>query len=151
MDAVFTEWWSFYNGHWDEMWVINYEKDFVSKEDVDWDIPFVFVVGTYNTKGKPSEMAEAYMDWQTRPLVAEGLQMGGGVTKHYKGAGADLEFFGAFKTMVDFATSISTQGTVNTTARNSFWSLVDGSHADQIYSHVGHLVDGTFDLAGKDK
>jgi len=53
--------------------------------------------------------------------------------------------------MVDFATSISTQGTVNTAARNSFWSLVDGSHADQIYSHVGHLVDGTFDLAGKDK
>ena len=151
MDAIFTEWWSFYNGHWDEMWVINYEKDFVSKEDVDWDIPFVFVVGTDNTKGKPSEMAEAYMDWQTRPLVAEGLQMGGGVTKHYKGTGADLEFFGAFKTIVDFATSISIQGTVNTTARNSFWSIVDGSHTTQIYSHVGHLVDGTFDLAGKDK
>ena len=112
MDAVFTEWWSFYNSHWDEMRVINYEKDFVSKEDVDWDIPFVFVVGTY-------------MDWQTRPLVAEGLQMDGGVTKHYKGTGADLEFFGAFKTMVDFATSISIQGTVNTAARNSFWSLVD--------------------------
>ena len=102
------------------MRVINYEKDFVSKEDVDWDIPFVFVVGTYNTKGKPSEMAEAYMDWQTRPLVAEGLQMCGGVTKHYKGTGADLEFFDAFKTMVDFATFISTQGTVNTAARNSF-------------------------------
>ena len=96
-------------------------------------------------------MAVAYMDWQTRPLVAEGLQMDGGVTKHYKGTGADLEFFGAFKTMVDFATSISTQGTVNTAARNSFWSLVDGSHADQIYSHVGHLVDGTIELAGKDK
>ncbi len=34
MDAVFTEWWSFFNGHWDEMRVINYEKDFVSKEEV---------------------------------------------------------------------------------------------------------------------
>ena len=84
-------------------------------------------------------------------MVADGLQLGGGVTKHDKGASADLEFFGAFKTMVDFATSISTQGTVNTAARNSFWSLADGSHADQIYLHVGHLVDGTFDLAGKDK
>ena len=84
-------------------------------------------------------------------MVADGLQLGGGVTKHDKGASADLEFFGAFKTMVDFATSISTQGTVNTAARNSFWSLVDGSHADQIYSHIRHLVDGTFDLAGKDK
>ena len=62
MDAVFTEWWSFFNGHWDEMRVIDYEKDFVSKENVNWDIPFVFVVGTYNTKGKPSKMAEAYMD-----------------------------------------------------------------------------------------
>ena len=91
--------------------------------------PFVFVVGTYNTKGKPSEMAEAYMNWQNRPLVADGLQLGGGVTKHDKGAGPDLEFFGAFKTMVDFATSISTQGTVNTAARNSFWSLADGPHA----------------------
>jgi len=130
MDAVFTDWWSFFNGHWDEMRVIDYEKDFVSKENVNWDIPFVFVVGTYNTKGKPSKMAEAYMDWQTRPLVADGLQLGGGVTKHDKGASADLEFFGAFKTMVDFATSISTQGTVNTAARNSFWSLADGSHAD---------------------
>ena len=84
-------------------------------------------------------------------MVADGLQWGGGVTKHDKGAGADLEFFGAFKTMVNFATSISTQGTVNTAARNSFWSFADGSHEDQIYFHVGHLVDGTFYLAGKDK
>jgi hypothetical protein len=45
------------------MRVIDYEKDFVSKENVDWDIPFVFVVGTYNTKGKSSEMAKAYIDW----------------------------------------------------------------------------------------
>lgn len=88
---------------------------------------------------------------QTRSLVANGLQLGGGVTKHDKGAGADLEFFDAFKTIVDFATSISTQGTVNTAAKNSFWSLVDGPHNDQIYSHVEHLVDDTFDLAGKDK
>jgi len=84
-------------------------------------------------------------------LIADGLQLGGGETKHDKGAGANLEFFGTFKTMVDFATSISTQETVNTAARNSFWSLADGSHADQIYFHVGHLVDGTFYLAGKDK
>jgi hypothetical protein len=35
--------------------------------------------------------------------------------------------------MVDFATSISTQGTVNIASRNSFWSLADGSHADQVY------------------
>jgi len=28
-------------------------------------------------------MAEAYMNWQTKSLVAEGLQIGGGVTKLY--------------------------------------------------------------------
>jgi len=28
-------------------------------------------------------MAEAYMNWQTKYLVAEGLQIGGGVTKLY--------------------------------------------------------------------
>lgn len=112
---------------------------------------FIFVVGTYNIKDKPSEMAEGYIDWQIRPLVAEGLQMGDGATKHHKWAGADLEFFGAFKTMIDFCNSMSTQGTVNTAARNSFWSLVDGSNADQIYPQVRHLVDGTLGLAGKDK
>ena len=97
MDAIITEWWSFCNGHWDEMRVLNHETDFVSKEEVNWDIPFVFMVGSYNTKGKSAKMAEAYTNWQTHPLVADGLQLGSGVTKHYKGTGADLEFFGTFK------------------------------------------------------
>ena len=78
---------------------------------MDWDVLFVFVVGSYNTKGNLAEMAEACIDWQTRHLVGDGLQLGGGVTKHYEGSGTDLEFFGAFKTIVDFVTSISTQGT----------------------------------------
>ena len=32
-----------------------------------------------------------------------------------------------------------------------FWTSVSGSHEDQIYVHVGHLENGTFNLAGKDK
>ena len=35
-------------------------------------------------------------------------------------------------------------------ARDTFWSLVGEGHQDQIYIHVGHLVDGVFDLAGKE-
>ena len=32
MDTIFTEWWSFFNDHWNEMRVIDYEKDFMSKK-----------------------------------------------------------------------------------------------------------------------
>ncbi|MDB4263650.1 hypothetical protein N9858_02350 [Flavobacteriaceae bacterium] len=37
-------------------------------------------------------------------------------------------------------------------SRKTFWSLVSGSHEDQIYLHIGHvdIEKGTFDLAGKD-
>ena len=45
---------------------------------------------------------------------------------------------------------MSTQGTDNPEARKTFWSMVDGAHADQIYVHVGHLDNGVFNLAGKD-
>lgn len=44
------------------MRVIDYEKGFVSKENADWDIHFVFVVGSYNAKGVLTEMAKAYID-----------------------------------------------------------------------------------------
>ena len=150
MDAVFTEWWAYFDGHTDEMRTINYEKYYVSKDAVDWDIPYVFVVGHYNTSGSIADLADAYMDWQARPLVKEGLQLAGGASAHYKGAGSDAQFFSAFENLVDFATTASGQGSDNTAARDTFWSLVGEGHQDQIYIHVGHLVDGVFDLAGKE-
>ena len=97
------------------------------------------------------KMAQAYMDWQTRPNVENGLQLGGGVTYHYKGAGADLAFFAGFKNIQDFATTASAQASDMPEERETFWSMVQGTHADQIYVHVGHLEDGVLNLAGKDK
>ena len=151
MNAVFTEWWSYFEGHTDEMRLIDYEKYFVAKDEVNWDVPFVFVVGKYNTKGSLTEMANAYMDWQTRHHVENGLQMGGGVTSHYKGSGYDLEFFGGFPSLTDFASSATSPGADNPEARAKFWSMVSGEHQDQIYVHVGHLENGVFNLAGEDK
>ena len=43
---------------------LNYEKYFVSKENVDWDIPYVFIVRDYNTNGNPAGFGKAYMDGQ---------------------------------------------------------------------------------------
>lgn len=151
MDAVFEEWWGYFDGHTDEMRMNNPEKDFVSKENVDWDIPFVFVVGRYNSSGDWGEMADAFMDWATRPAVANGLQLGGGATMHFKGSGHEVEFFSGYKNIMEFAESVSNLPDENPEARKKFWSLVDGAHEDQIYIHVGHIVDGKFDLAGKDR
>ena len=151
MDAVYAEWWSFYKGHWDEMRVINYENYYVSKENVDWDIPYVFVVGDYNTNGNLGEFANAYMAWQIIPGVKEGMQLAGGASAHYKGTGADAQFFAAFKSITEFAEAISNQGSANAEARSKFWSMVDGEHKDQIYMHLGHLTADGFNLAGKDK
>ena len=151
MDVVFEEWWSYFDNHTDEMRMSNPEKDFVSKENVNWDIPFVFVVGRYNSSGQWGEMANAFMDWTTRPAVANGLQLGGGATMHYKGSGHEVEFFSGYKNIMEFAESISNLPNENPEARKKFWSLVDGAHEDQIYVHVGHIVDGVFDIAGEDK
>ena len=57
--------------------------------------------------------------------------------------------------LVDFAKAVSTpsQDESIAEARKTFWSLVEGSHEDQIYLHIGYVNPdkGIFDLAGKDK
>ena len=151
MDVVFEEWWSYFDGHTDEMRAYNAEKNHVEKDFVDWDTPFVFVVGSYNSTGSWTEMGDAFMDWATRPAVANGLQLGGGYTRHYKGSGYEVQFYSGYKNIMEFAESISNLSNENPEARKKFWSLVDGGHEDQIYVHVGHIVDGVFDIAGKDK
>jgi hypothetical protein len=62
MRNTFQERWTFFDGHTDEMRTWNPETDFVGKPNVDWDIPFVFVTGNYNTVGNMRKMGEAYMD-----------------------------------------------------------------------------------------
>ena len=151
MQDVFSEWWSFFQGHWDELRVINFDKYFLEKENVDWDQPFVLVVGHYNSYGSLSKMGDAYMDWQIKPGVNEGLMMGGGVSVHYKGSGSDVQFFSSYENIMDFAKSVSSQGSDNAEARKTFWNMVSGSHKDQIYVHIGHTEEGKFNLAGKDK
>ena len=150
MDAVFEEWWGHFENHTDEMRTWNAERNHVGKEDVDWDTPFVFVVGSYNSSGSWTEMGDAFMDWATRPAVENGLQWGGGYTAHYKGTGHDIQVYSGYKNIMEFAESVSNLPNENPEARKKFWSLVDGGHEDQIYVHVGHTVDGKFDLAGKD-
>ena len=53
-----------------------------------------------------------------------------------------------FKNIVDFAKSVSTEDVSNSEASSAFWAEITGDHEDQIYIHVGRLVDGKFDLAG---
>ncbi len=150
INAVYKEWWSFFKGHWDEMRVINYENYFTSKEDVDWDTPYVFIVGDYNTNGSVAQFAKAYMEWQIIPGVKEGAMLSGGASAHYKGTGSDAQFMASYSTIIDFATAISNQGSANAEARTTFWNMVEGDHKDQIYVHMGHLKDGKFDRAGKE-
>ena len=87
MRDVFDEWWSHFDGHWDELRNFDGENNYAAKENVDWDIPFVWVLGAYNTKGQnPTEMVNAFMDWTIKPGVSEGNILGGGATTHYKGS-----------------------------------------------------------------
>ena len=121
----------------------------MGKENVDWDIPFVLVVGNYNVnKPNASIAGNAFMEWRTKPGVEKGLQLGGGYTTHFSGSGPDLQLFSGFKNIVDFAKSVSTDDVSNSEASSAFWAEITGDHEDQIYIHVGHLVDGKFDLAG---
>jgi hypothetical protein len=98
----------------------------------------------------PVAYVNAFMDWSIKPGVSEGNLLGGGATTHYKGSGYEAEFFSAYSDVNEFAKSISGAGSDNTEARSKFWSLVDGGHEDQIYIHVGHMIDGKFNFAGKD-
>ena len=151
MTNTFNEWWSGFNNHWDEMRMIDLDKYRVFKENVDWDIPFVYVEGNYNSSGSNQDLADAFMDWSIKPGVKDGLMLGGGASFHYKGTGSDVQFFSTYKDIMDFAKSISSAGSDNSEARSKFWSLVEGSHNDQILIHVGHLENGKFNLAGKDR
>lgn len=150
MAEKFQEWWSHYDGHWDEMRVLDMENFHVTKENVDWDKPFVFVAGQYNAENI-AEAANAYLDWQIRPGVAEGPIMGGGVSSHFKGAGLDIEVYQSYESLVEFAKHVESGSAGNAEARRTFWSNIQGQHSDQIYLHIGHMENGVFNLAGPNR
>ena len=137
--------------HTDEIRSYNTEN-FAGKPDVDWDTNFVFVVGNYNTKSANwNKLGQAFMNWQTKPGVEKGLQLGGGYSVHFSGSGYDVQVFQGFANIRDFAKAISSENVADSQYAPDFWAEVAGDHEDQIYLHVGHLVDGKFDLAGPDK
>ena len=140
---------SFLVNHSDDIRSFNQAENFAGKENVDWDTPFILVVGNYNVnKPNASIAGNAFMEWRTKPGVEKGLQLGGGYSTHFSGSGPDLQLFSGFKNIVDFAKSVSSDDVSNADASPAFWNEITGDHEDQIYIHAGHLVDGKFDLAG---
>lgn len=150
MTKKFQEWWSHFDGHWDEMRVIDFDNFYITREGVDWDKPFVAVVGQYNVKNI-NETARAYINWQIKPGVESGSLMGGGVSAHYKGAGLDIEVFQSYESLVDFAKHVESGDGGDADARKTFWENVQGHHVDQIYLHIGHLDNEGFNLAGANR
>jgi hypothetical protein len=152
LEALGQKYASFLANHSDEIRSYDWENNFSAKPEVNWDTNFVFVVGSYNTKsGNWNKLGKAYMDWQTRPGVEKGLQLGGGYTTHFSGSGYDVRFFSAYPNLVDFAKSVTTDNVATEGGGSAFWEEVAGAHEDQIYIHVGHIKDGKFDLSGSDK
>ena len=149
MGAIGQKYASFLGNHSDEIRNVDFDNNFVSKPDVNWDTNFVLVVGNYNSKSADwSKLGQSYMDWQTKPGVEKGLQLGGGYTSHFSGNGYDVRFFSAYANLVDFAKAITTDSVATEGGGAAFWPEVAGEHEDQIYIHVGHIEDGKFDLAG---
>ncbi|MDC0387070.1 hypothetical protein OAM55_01420 [Flavobacteriaceae bacterium] len=151
-----VEYRAFSDGHTDEIRVSNSKTGFLTLEDVNFDVPFVMVVGSYNSSGNWSKMGNAFFDWRIKPEVEIGSSIAGGVSYHYMGSGPEVEVWQCYNSLVDFATSVTSTTPQSDAAKESsktFWSLVSGSHEDQIYLHIGHVdtEKGVFDLAGPNK
>ena len=162
---------AFWDGHTDEIRGAYEKTAMLTIENVNFDTPFVMSVGRYNSSGSWSKLGNAFFDWSIKPGVTKGTSIAGGVTYHYMGSGHEVEVWQCFNSLVDFAKAVSTpskedekrltfngplQSKPDETideARKTFWSLVEGSHEDQIYLHIGNvnLNKGIFDLAGEDR
>jgi hypothetical protein len=151
-----AEYRAFSDGHTDEIRGASSETGFLTVENVNFDVPFVMVVGRYNSSGSWTKMGNAFFDWRIKPEIDAGTSIAGGVSYHYMGSGPEVEVWQCYNSLVDFATAVSTPSEQSDAAKESsktFWSLVSGGHEDQIYLHIGHfnLDKGVFDLAGANK
>lgn len=151
MQEAVAKWWGYHNNHTDEVRSVDWEGNWYGKENLNLDIPYVFVIGSYNTSGGNQEMIDAYFDWLVKPGVDDGVMMYGGATTHYIGSGSEVQLWGAYSNINDFAKSAS-EGPNNSEAAPKFWNLVEGAHSDQIYIHVGNTLgnEGKFNRAGPD-
>jgi len=151
-----SEYRAFSDGHTDEVRAIATDTGFLTTADVNFDVPFVMVLGRYNSSGSWTKMGNAFFDWRIKPEVDAGTSIAGGVSYHYMGSGPEVEVWQCYNSLVDFATAVTATTAQTDAAKESsktFWSLVTGAHEDQIYMHIGHvdLEKGVFDLAGPNK
>jgi hypothetical protein len=151
-----AEYRAFSDGHTDEIRGAYSKTGFLTVEDVNFDVPFVMVVGRYNSSGSWAKMGNAFFDWRIKPEVDAGNSIAGGVSYHFMGSGPEVEVWQCYNSLIDFATSVTASTPQDDSAKESskaFWSLASGNHEDQIYLHIGHvdLEKGVFDLAGANK
>ena len=108
------------------------------------------VIGEYSLDGNWQVAGDAFNNWQTIPQVENGQMMAGGYTWHLYGSGKDLSVYSAYADMKAFADALD-NAPDNPEERQKFWSMVKGSHTDQIYVHVGHVDANGFNLAGPNR
>jgi len=149
MESVVKEWWSYWNNHTDEIRSVDWDNNWIGKENLDLDIPYVFVVGSYNSNAGNQELIDAYLEWNVKPGVENGVMLYGGATSHNIGSGSDVQLWSAYTDISSFAISNGPDAQVNADIAPKFWSLVEGAHNDQIYVHVGHTINKEFNFAGK--
>ena len=148
MGALAQEYVSFRDGHTDEMRVVNWQRNHKVGEGHNWDSYWIMVIGEYSLDGNWQVAGDAFNNWQTIPQVENGQMMAGGYTWHLYGSGKDLSVYSAYADMKAFADALE-NAPDNPEERQKFWSMVKGSHTDQIYVHVGHVKDGVYTPASE--
>jgi hypothetical protein len=149
-EKLVSEYLSYWNGHTDEIRVIDWENNVRHAEDHDWDSRFFVLFGNYQTTSGNTEMVgDAFNKWLIFPGIEDGSVQSGGFSTHLSGAGSDIQVWTIHANLDNYVKSISLQG--NTEGRSEFWQNVEGTHSDDMYVHRGHVVDGKFDLAGQDQ
>ena len=103
-----------------------------------------------NSNAGNQELIDAYLEWNVKPGVENGVMLYGGATSHNIGSGSDVQLWSAYTDISSFAISNGPDAQVNADIAPKFWSLVEGAHNDQIYVHVGHTINKEFNFAGKD-
>ena len=149
-EQLVSEYLSYWNGHTDEIRVIDWDNNVKHSEDHDWDTPFYVLFGNYQTtSGNTEAVGDAFNKWLIFPGIEDGSVQSGGFSSHLSGAGSDIQVWTIHASLENYVRSISLQG--NTEGRSDFWQNVEGKHSDEMYVHRGHVVNGKFDLAGPER
>lgn len=145
-EKTVSEYLSYWNGHTDEIRVIDWDNNVKHSEDHDWDSRFFVLFENYETTGNTDQVGSAYNNWLIFPGIDQGSIQSGGFSSHLSGGGSDLQIWKIYGNLDNYVKSISLQG--NAEGRSEFWQNVGGTHTDNMYVHRGHVVNGKFDWAG---